>query len=126
MAEYIYTNDVQVGLLRSANDTDTSIYVLTAEGIYNNPPEPVTPQIGVLKLVNRIDNPNRNEVITYTGCTAVTGGYQLTGVTRGQGGTSALQWEASCFGVGVLIGNFVSGVYADAQSYNNDFLFMGG
>jgi hypothetical protein len=41
----------------------------------------------------------RREIITYTGRSAIAGGFALTGVTRG---AVPMLWEAGCFLVGVI------------------------
>jgi len=96
----IYNDDIKVTLLNSISESSTTINVSNPTGIYNDPINP-SGQAVTLKIVDRISNPSRREIITYTGRSSITGGYALTGVTRGVSST-AVPWAAGCFAVSVV------------------------
>ena len=108
MTTYIFNDDVKTTLLNSISESATTISVKNPVGVYNDPPSPGVGEIATLKVVDRIDNPSRREIITYTGRSAITGGFALTGVTRGDGDTTALLWEAGCYVVGLVSADYLA------------------
>lgn len=115
MAVHIFKDDVKTKLLLSIDASANTINVSNPKGIYNDPPNPSAGQIATLKIIDRIDNPTRKELITYNGRLTITGGYQLTGVVRGIGSTSPSLWEAGCFVVGIVSSEFISSLSTTAD-----------
>ena len=115
MTTYIFNDDVRSTLLDSIDASVTTINVTNPVGIYNDPPSPGVGEIATLKIVDRLDNPSRKEIITYIGRSTVTGGYALTGVVRGSGGTTAALWESGCFVVGLVSADYLATLAASAD-----------
>jgi hypothetical protein len=109
----IYNDDVKVTLIASIDETTTTLSVSNPAGIYLDPPSPTGGQIATLKIVDRINNPTRREIITYTGRSAITGGFSLTGVTRG---AVPMLWEAGCFLIGVITATTDTSVLAEIDA----------
>ena len=105
MTTYIFNDDVRSTLLDSIDASATTINVTNPVGVYNDPPSPGVGEIATLKIVDRLDNPSRKEIITYTGRSTVTGGYALTGVVRG---ANAALWEAGCFVIGLVSADYLA------------------
>lgn len=118
MSTYIFSDDVQTTLLTSISETATTISVANPTGVYNDPPAPASGQIATLKIVNRIENPSRREIIIYTGRTTISGGFTLTGVVRGQSGSNAQPWEYGCFVVGIINSETIT-VNEQTTDWNN-------
>lgn len=73
-----------------------------ATGITVAPPVPKAGNTIVLQLLDRINDPQRSELISYTGRTGANP-YVLTGVVRDVGGTGARQWRAGGLAVSVVV-----------------------
>jgi hypothetical protein len=85
-----FSNNVSCELTNGINASVTSITINAAVSPYNNPPSS-----GRLVLADSTYNPTKFEIITYTGLTDNTTTLILTGVTRGQEGTSGTAFDAN-------------------------------
>lgn len=89
---FAIANNVLTTLNASATDTATTLELVAASGINQNPPDPAG-GTGKLTLQDSLTAPGKIEIVHYTGITG-TGPYTLTGVTRGKEGTTAQSWAA--------------------------------
>lgn len=117
MTTYIYNDDVKTTLLESIDETSTTIKVANPRGVYRDPPNPGSGEVATLKIVDRVNEPTRREVITYTGRNTITGGYELTGVTRGESLTTALPWEADSYIIGLITASATGATGSGGQSF---------
>ena len=85
-----FSNNVSCELTTGINASVTSITINAAVSPYSNPPSS-----GRLVLADSTYNPTKFEIITYTGLTDNTTTLILTGVTRGQEGTSGTAFDAN-------------------------------
>lgn len=76
------SNFVRTTIKSAVSSGATTIEVDTASSPFNNPPAPTAQ--ARLFLVDSLDSPTKWEEIEYTGRSAITGGYSLTGVTRNE------------------------------------------
>ncbi len=88
MAFDFTANNVQSSLNGAINNVVTTIRVFDGAAPYNDFPAPASGEIGVATISDSQYNPSVFEIITYTGVTDVAGSHDLTGVARGQEGTS--------------------------------------
>jgi hypothetical protein len=104
-----FANNVRTRLARVALAADNTLKVtLDTSGAYQAPFDP-TPGKVFLRIIDRDNNPQRLEFISYAGVSLSGGIYTLTGVLRGLGGTTARNWRG-----GVILEN-----YFDADTLNN-------
>lgn len=89
-------NDVQTTLAVDALDSDNTLVLNNAPAPFSNPPVPDT--VSVLTLSNSLVEPTKIEIVTYTGVTDNGDGTMtITGVQRGQEGTSAIGFSSGDF-----------------------------
>jgi hypothetical protein len=104
-----FANNVRTRLHQVALAAHTTLKVtLDTSGAYQAPFDP-TPGKVFLRIIDRDNNPQRLEFISYAGVSLSGGIYTLTGVLRGLGGTTARNWRG-----GVILEN-----YFDADTLNN-------
>lgn len=91
------SNFVRTTIKSAVSSGATTIEVNTASSPFNNPPSP--DDHARLFLVDSIDSPTKWEEIEYTGRSAITGGFELTGVTRNEDSStgSAQSFDAGHF-----------------------------
>ena len=77
-----FVNYVKVRVGSEFTTTDTNLNVLKAVSPYNEPPVS-----GKLTLMDSLANPQKIEIITYTGRVDMTTYWTLTGISRGQENT---------------------------------------
>lgn len=95
MTDYTISNDVFSQLVENIASTDTTIVVHPSQPPYNNFPDPATGTVGIATLIDSLSNPSKIEIITYEASTInVDGDQELSGVVRGQEGTSAQFFDA--------------------------------
>lgn len=91
---YVWANNVIVQLTGSVSVGATSIVVNAAIAPAKDPPAPGG-ETALLTLVDTLGQPSKVECVTYTGRTDNGNGtWTLTGVTKGQEGTSDQSWTA--------------------------------
>jgi len=90
---YVLENNVKTQLNAGIDGVTTTIVVNAATAPSKSPPDPAG-GVAVVTLVDRLANPTKLEIISYTGRTGV-GPYTLTGCTRGFEGTSAYSWTTT-------------------------------
>ncbi len=91
---YTLGNNVRSTLAASASAVATTITVDAAVSPNNDFPVPVSGYPGIATIVDSLSVPTKYEIVTYTGRAANGSDWDLTGVTRAQGGTSAQTWDA--------------------------------
>ncbi len=84
-----YENFVQVQLAAPLGSSDTSLALTNPKGAYRLPPTTG----GILVLADSVGSPQFTEIVRY----ASRSGNTLSGLTRGQEGTSARAWPAGTF-----------------------------
>jgi len=84
-----YSNNVKSTLNAAVLASATSVQVVKASSPYNDPPTS-----GNLTLMDNLASPSKIEIITYTGRTDNTTYWTLTGVSKGQDGTSDQAWSS--------------------------------
>lgn len=119
-----FDNNVLSSLASAVSIGATSISVAAESGINKPPPDP-NGGTGVLTLVDDLANPQKMEIIYYTGRTG-TGPYTLTGVSRGQEGTSDQSWNAGDYVFqDVTVGSANMGIM-NLQTISNDLVVPAG
>ena len=84
-----YDNFVQTRISTPLSDTATEVTLLAAESPYRLPPETA----GRVVITDSVGSPGAFEVISY----ASRSGLVLSGVVRGQLGTSAQEWIGAAY-----------------------------
>jgi hypothetical protein len=97
----MFANFIATTLNGSVSIGASSISVVAPAAPFNPPPDPGG-EVETLILADDPDAPSKFEVITYTGRTG-SGPYTLTGVSKGQEGTSDQAWSS-----GSHVGQFVT------------------
>lgn len=95
---YVFANNALATLTVDALAGATTLTVAAVIGA--NPPVNVTSGLGIVSLMDKTFMPTAFEIVTYTGRTDNGNGtYTLTGVSRGQEGTTAQSWTAGTYAV---------------------------
>lgn len=115
---YTVNNNVRVALHANINAVATSLTVVAASGVFNNPADPAgdvaSGGIGIATLVDSLSLPTKTEIVTYTSLTDNGNGtFTLGGLVRGMDGTSGQSWLAGA----VLIQTITAGMLRHPMVY---------
>lgn len=91
-------NFVNTTIQSNVSSGDTTIDVDTAASPYNDIPNPSS--IGFLTLMDNVSAPTKWEVVSYTGRSAISGGFRATGVTRNVDSSTG---SAQSFSTGAVV-----------------------
>lgn len=106
---YTLANNVRSTLAVGANTVVTTLTVDAAVSPNKDFPTPVAGFPGVATLVDSLSVPTKYEIVTYTGVSVNGSDFDLTGVTRGLGGTTAQTWDAGAIIMQAPIADMLTG-----------------
>lgn len=106
---YTLANNARTTLAVGANTSATTLTVDAAVAPNNDLPAPSGGLPGVATLVDSLSVPTKYEIITYTGRVANGSDWDLTGVVRAVGGTTAQTWDAGAIVMQAPVAEMLNG-----------------
>lgn len=109
LGAYTLANNVRTTLAVGANTVVTTLTVDAAVSPNRDFPTPSAELPGVATLIDSLSGPTKYEIVTYTGVSANGSDFDLTGVTRAVGGTTAQTWGAGAIVMQAPIAEMLTG-----------------
>jgi hypothetical protein len=89
---FVFDNNVVTSLFGAVSIGASSITINKASAPFRDPPDP-SGSVGIVTIVDSITAPTKIEIISYTGRTDNGATFTLTGVSKGQDGTTDQAWN---------------------------------